>query len=198
MLPSSLNAMDDRQTPISNFPIIFDDQIIIHLFFHNQTIIAPITEGILQLDTALDVEILSPTDKSTLLLDDSSDLIDITIRANGFADNAQTRMVQMRNLYPLVADYGMDPDDPDTWPLLAANGDLAGLLGRRKAERTNSVHLRVLGQTGGVDTETNSLETGLGLKIQRSWKTDFGRIVPEISAMWMHELLSPWTIAAKK
>ena len=37
---------------------------------------------------------------------------------------------------------------------------------------------------------SNFLESGIGGKIDRSWETDFGRIIPELSAMWMHEWLT--------
>ncbi|BDQ38279.1 secreted serine protease [Pseudodesulfovibrio nedwellii] len=40
------------------------------------------------------------------------------------------------------------------------------------------------------DVDSNFLESGLGFKVDRAWVTDFGQIIPELSAMWMHEWFS--------
>ncbi|WP_300671134.1 autotransporter outer membrane beta-barrel domain-containing protein [Desulfoluna sp.] len=70
-----------------------------------------------------------------------------------FSSAVQTRMAEMRSSHIMTADKKiMDPEDSDTWPMLAFNGDLAGILGRRPLEKPDGLHLRMLGQTGGQDS----------------------------------------------
>lgn len=70
-----------------------------------------------------------------------------------FSSAAQSRMAQMRGIYPNVAkDQGMDPDDPSTWPLVASIGDLSGIMDRTREGTPNGLHFKVLGQSGRVDT----------------------------------------------
>jgi outer membrane autotransporter protein len=40
------------------------------------------------------------------------------------------------------------------------------------------------------DTNANFLESGLGAKVDHIWEADFGQIIPEASAMWMHEWMT--------
>jgi outer membrane autotransporter protein len=40
------------------------------------------------------------------------------------------------------------------------------------------------------DTDSNFLESGLGLTVDRTWKTGRGRVIPELSAMWLHQWLA--------
>ncbi|WP_321345393.1 autotransporter domain-containing protein [Breoghania sp.] len=41
------------------------------------------------------------------------------------------------------------------------------------------------------DYNANFLESGIGARVSRVWRTDYGLLAPEISAMWTHEWLSP-------
>ena len=59
------------------------------------------TECILKLNAALDVEIIAPADKSTITLDDQSNLVNITIRATGIADT-DTIHVSLDNASPVT------------------------------------------------------------------------------------------------
>ncbi|WP_022665369.1 autotransporter domain-containing protein [Desulfospira joergensenii] len=45
-----------------------------------------------------------------------------------------------------------DPDDPGSWPLTAAIGDLSGLLGRSPEDNPQSLYLRTAGRTGSMDS----------------------------------------------
>lgn len=62
----------------------------------------------------------------------------------------QARMTAMRAYQTMLAenDNSMDPDDPETWPLVAAIGDLSGLFARSPEFNSNGVHLRMVGTTG--------------------------------------------------
>uniref|UniRef100_UPI0029C84D22 autotransporter family protein n=1 Tax=uncultured Pseudodesulfovibrio sp. TaxID=2035858 RepID=UPI0029C84D22 len=66
----------------------------------------------------------------------------------------QTRMAQMRTYQTFMArnEYAPDPEDPESWPMVASNGDLAGVMFRGPESRPNGVHLRMLGRTGLMDT----------------------------------------------
>ncbi|MBI9110569.1 autotransporter outer membrane beta-barrel domain-containing protein [Maridesulfovibrio ferrireducens] len=66
----------------------------------------------------------------------------------------QTRMAEMRDYQILMAkkDKTPTPDDPASWPMVASNGDLAGIMGRKPDVKSNGMHLRVLGRTGSMDT----------------------------------------------
>ena len=66
----------------------------------------------------------------------------------------QTRMAELRSYQIMMAkkDNEPDPDDPESWPMFASVGDLAGLMQRSPEAKPNGVHLRVVGRTGGMDT----------------------------------------------
>ncbi len=71
-----------------------------------------------------------------------------------FSSAVQTRLAERRSAYTQnIVKTAMDPKDPDTWPLLASNGDLAGLMGRQRDDKSNGLHFRLLGQKGGVDSQ---------------------------------------------
>lgn len=72
-------------------------------------------------------------------------------------------MAEARNAFSALAQaggqYTLDPDDPESWPLLADNGDLSTLgmgLGmglRFSDDRTTAVYLRMLGREGGASDQ---------------------------------------------
>lgn len=66
----------------------------------------------------------------------------------------QTRMAEMRSYQTMLAEKSNspDPDDPETWPLVATVGDLSGLLARSLETKPSSVHLRMGGTTGGMES----------------------------------------------
>ena len=73
--------------------------------------------------------------------------------ARMFSTAAQTRMAEVRTYQTMMADKGEpDPDDPESWPMVASNGDLAGIMHRRPDFKPNGVHLRVLGRSGDMDS----------------------------------------------
>ncbi|SDL12668.1 outer membrane autotransporter barrel domain-containing protein [Maridesulfovibrio ferrireducens] len=66
----------------------------------------------------------------------------------------QTRMAELRSYQIMMAEKNnyLDPDEPESWPMVASAGDLAGLMKRDAEVKPNGVHMRVLGRTGGMDT----------------------------------------------
>lgn len=66
----------------------------------------------------------------------------------------QTRMAEVRAYQIMLAqqDDSPDPEDPESWPMVASNGDMAGLMSRAPEFRPNGVHLRLLGRTGDMDS----------------------------------------------
>lgn len=65
----------------------------------------------------------------------------------------QFRMAGMRAYQIARADSSTpDPDDPASWPLVAAIGDLSGLFNRSPESSPNGLHLRAVGRSGSMDS----------------------------------------------
>lgn len=66
----------------------------------------------------------------------------------------QTRMAEMRTYQTMLAEsrQSPDPDDSETWPMVASIGDMSGVLSRSPEYRPNSLYLRAMGRTGSMDT----------------------------------------------
>tara|TARA_Y100001954_G_scaffold137204_1_gene146275 strand:+ start:1977 stop:4697 length:2721 start_codon:yes stop_codon:yes gene_type:complete len=66
----------------------------------------------------------------------------------------QTRMAEMRTYQTMLAEsrQSPDPDDSETWPMVASIGDMSGVLSRSSEYRPNSLYLRAMGRTGSMDT----------------------------------------------
>ena len=66
----------------------------------------------------------------------------------------QTRMSEMRTYQTMLADSDQspDPNEPETWPMVASVGDLSGVLSRSPEHRPNSLYLRAMGRTGSMDS----------------------------------------------
>jgi len=76
-----------------------------------------------------------------------------TNTAHLFSTAAQTRMAEVRTFQIMMADKDEpDPDAPESWPMVAANGDLAGIMYRQPDHKPNGLHMRVLGKTGDMQS----------------------------------------------
>jgi len=72
-----------------------------------------------------------------------------------FSTAAQTRMAELRTYQLMMADKDEpDPDDPESWPMVAANGDLAGIMHRQPDFKANGIHMRIMGRSGDMDTHS--------------------------------------------
>jgi outer membrane autotransporter protein len=64
----------------------------------------------------------------------------------------QSRMAGRRTYLAYQDRKALDRDDPGSWPLIAAMGDLSGLLGRSPQDHPQSLYLRTAGRTGSMDS----------------------------------------------
>ncbi len=76
-----------------------------------------------------------------------------TDMARMFSSAAETRMAEVRSYQLYLAQKDdPDPDDPESWPMVAINGDMAGVLKRQPDFKPNGVHLRTLGRSGDMES----------------------------------------------
>lgn len=66
----------------------------------------------------------------------------------------QARLAEVRTYQSMLADQdtGLDPNEPESWPLIASIGYLSGLIPRSKEIKPQGVHLRMAGTTTSMDS----------------------------------------------
>ncbi len=135
------------------------------------------TECILKLDAALDVEIITPKDKTTITLNDQSNLIDITIRASGIADT-DTIHVAFDNMSPVTiphagntatASMAVSTQTVDHTLTAQAKDSSGTLLGEKTISFTTSIQGQTQTQLKVIKVEPSNMAEDIEPSAFISW-----------------------------